>query len=58
MAVRGSAPKFITWMICLVLFIVALVAHFGIVHMDGRIAVWSWIIGYGLLLLACQLRGL
>lgn len=58
MSFRGSAPKQITWIICLILFIVALVAHFGVVHMDSRIAVWSWIIGYGLLLAACQLRGL
>lgn len=55
---RGNAPKQITWIICLILFVVALAAHFGVVHVDGRIAVWSWIIGYGLLLLACQVRGL
>ena len=55
---RGNAPKQITWVICLILFVVALAARFGVIHVDGRIALWSWVIGYGLLLLACQVRGL
>jgi len=54
----GKAPKQITWLICLVLYVVALLAHFGVVHVDGNIAVWSWIIGFGLLLAAVQVRGL
>lgn len=54
----GKAPKQITWIICLVLYIVALVAHFGLVRMTGDIASWSWIIGFGLLLAAVQVRGL
>jgi len=54
----GKAPKQITWLICLVLYLVALLAHFAIVHVRADVAVWSWIIGYGLLLLAVQLRGL
>ena len=58
MANRGNAPKQITWMICLVLYLVALLAHFGLLSMDGGMADWSWIIGYGLLLAAVQLRGL
>ena len=55
---KASAPKQITWVICLVLYLVALVAHFGNVHMDRNIAEWSWIIGFGLLLLAVQVRDL
>jgi hypothetical protein len=54
----GKAPKQITWLICLVLYLVAVLSHFGIVHVRGDVAQWSWIIGYGLLLLAVQLRGL
>jgi len=58
MAARGNAPKQITWVICLVLYLVALLAHLGVVRIDSGIAVWSWIIGYGLLLVAVQVRGL
>jgi hypothetical protein len=54
----GKAPKQITWLICLVLYLVALLAHFRVVQVRADVATWSWIIGYGLLLLAIQLRGL
>jgi hypothetical protein len=54
----GKAPKQVTWIICLVLYLVALLAHFGMVRVRADIAEWSWIIGYGLLLLAVQVRGL
>lgn len=55
---RTNAPKQITWIICLILYVVALLAHFRVVHVPGDVAEWSWIIGYGLLLLAVQMRGL
>lgn len=55
---RGKAPKQITWIICLVLYVVALLTHFGVVHLGGDIAQWSWIIGFGLLLVAVQVKGL
>ena len=45
------------WVIALVLFVVALAAQFGLVNI-GAAATWSWIIGFGLLLLACRVRGL
>ena len=54
----GKAPTMVVWVICLVLYLVALAAHFGIVKIDSQIAVWSWIIGFGLLLVACRVRGL
>jgi len=57
-ATTGNAPKNITWIICLVLYLVALVAHFGIIHVDPQIAVWSWILGFGLLLVAVKVKGL
>lgn len=38
MAFVTSAPKQITWVICLVLYIVALAAAFGGVAMDGTYA--------------------
>jgi hypothetical protein len=58
MAQQTSAPKLITWIICLVLFLVAVLAHFGLIHVSRDIATWSWIIGYALLLVAAQIKGL
>lgn len=58
MATKTSAPKLVTWIICLVLFLVAVLAHFGMIKVSGDIATWSWIIGYALLLVAVQVRGL
>ena len=58
MALTASAPKQITWVICLVLYIVALLATFGVISIDGQIALWAWIIGFGLLLVAVQVRNL
>lgn len=55
---RGKAPKQITWIICLILYVIALLAHFGVLHIDAAIATWSWIIGYAILLIAVQVRGL
>jgi hypothetical protein len=54
----GKAPKQIVWIICLILYVVALAAHFGVVKVGGNVADWSWIIGFGLLLAAVQIRGL
>jgi len=54
----GKAPKQIVWIICLILYVVALAAHFGVVKVSSDIATWSWIIGFGLLLAAVQVRGL
>ena len=54
----GKAPKQITWIICLVLYVVALLAHFRVVSVTPDVAVWSWIIGFGLLLGSVRLRGL
>src|SRR6185369_236917 len=54
----GKAPKQVTWVICLVLYLVALLAHFGVVKVSGNVADWAWIIGFGLLLAAVQIRGL
>jgi len=54
----GKAPTFVAWMISLILFVVALLAQFGVISMGAPIATWSWIIGFGLLLLACRIRGL
>jgi hypothetical protein len=46
------------WVICLVLFLVALAAHFDLAEIGEPVASWSWIIGLGLLLAACRVRGL
>lgn len=54
----GKAPTLAVWVISLVLFLVALAAHFGVVRLGEPVATWSWIIGYALLLIACRVRGL
>ena len=54
----GKAPTMIVWVISLVLFLVALVAHFGLAKIPEPLATWSWIVGLGLLLVACRVRGL
>lgn len=48
----------IVWIISLVLFLVALVAHFGLVKLGAQVAAGSWIVGFALLLVACRVRGL
>ncbi len=58
MSNQGKAPKQITWVICLVLFIIAVASHFGVVHLGNGIGDWAWIIGYAILLVAVQVRGL
>ena len=58
MVMRKNAPKGAVWFVCLILYVVALLAHFRVFHVSGDIATWSWIIGFGLLLLATQMRGL
>ena len=58
MARQTNAPKFVTWIVCLILFILALVAHFGVIHVSNDIASGAWIVGFGLLLLAVQVKGL
>ena len=58
MAFRKNAPTGIVWIICLVLYIVALLAHFRVFQVRGDIATWSWIIGYAVLLIATQMRRL
>ena len=54
----GKAPTMVVWVISLVLFIVALVAQFGVARIPEPFASWSWILGFGLLLVACRVRGL
>lgn len=58
MSNSGKAPTLVVWIIALVLYIVALVAHFGVASIPAQVATWSWIIGFGLLLIACRVRGL
>lgn len=54
----GKAPTMVVWVICLVLYVIALATHFGILHVDPQVSAFSWIIGLGLLLAACRIRGL
>ena len=53
----GKAPTMVVWIISLVLYLVALFVHFGLLAI-GPIGSWAWIIGFGLLLVACRVRGL
>ena len=50
----GKAPKQITWIICLVLYVRTWIDHFRAVSVTPAVAVWSWIIGFGLLLSAVR----
>ena len=54
----GKAPTLAVWVISLVLFIIALLVQFGVVRLGAQVGTWSWIIGFGLLLIACRVRGL
>ena len=54
----GKAPTFVVWVISLVLYVIALVDHFGLIKIGMPIGAWSWIIGFALLLIACRVRGL
>ncbi|MBP6705471.1 MAG: hypothetical protein KA385_18300 [Vicinamibacteria bacterium] len=54
----GKAPTMIVWIICLILYVVALVAHFHWAAVPALAAQWAWVIGFGLLLVACRVRGL
>ncbi len=54
----GNAPTLVVWVIALVLFLVALAARFNLVNLGEPVATWSWIIGFGLLLIACRVKGL
>ena len=58
MRFSGKAPTLVTWVISLVLFLVALAAHFGVVSIGEPAGSWSWIIGFALLLIGCRVRGL
>jgi len=57
-SIPANAPTLIVWVISLVLFLVALAAHFGVFHPGAQVATWSWIIGFGLLLVACRVKGM
>jgi len=58
MSRSANAPTTAVWVICLVLYLVALLASFGVISLGGEVTRWVWIIGFGLLLLACKVRGL
>lgn len=58
MAVRNNAPRNVTFVVCLVLYLIAILTHFGIIHLGGGIGQWAWIVGFALLLLAVKVRGL
>jgi hypothetical protein len=54
----GNAPKNMTVLIALVLYLVALAAHFRYIKIDAVIGDWAWIIGFGLLLIGVKVKGL
>lgn len=56
---NSNAPKQITWIIALVLYVVALLGTFDVVpQITAQITLWSWIIGFGLMLVATKVKGL
>jgi len=56
---RGGwdATKNATWMVCLILYLIAITNFFGIIHV-GPLASWAWIVGYAVLLISEKVRGL
>ena len=58
MARGGKSPKQATWAICLVLYLIAIAQYFGVIHMRSDLGSWCWILGYAILLVAVQMRGL
>lgn len=58
MSNSGKAPTMAVWVISLLLFLVSLAAHFHVAKIPEPFGTWSSIIGLGLLLLACRVRGL
>jgi hypothetical protein len=58
MAFRRNAPRTVVWVVCLGLYLIALLSHFRVFRVDRDFASWAWIIGFGLLLVATQLRRL
>jgi hypothetical protein len=54
----NKSPKNVVWVICLILYLIAALNFFGVIHVDGALASWSWIVGYALLLIAVKVRGL
>ncbi len=55
---RCKEPHYISFFIALACYAVALLAHFDVIHVGREIADYSWIIGFGLLLLAVRIKGL
>ena len=57
MGKSGKAPTMMAWVISLVVYVLAIAAQFGVIAL-GAAAPWLWIVGFGLLLAACRIRGL
>jgi hypothetical protein len=55
---QKNAPTNIVWIICLGLYLLALLAHFRVFRLDRDIASWAWILGFALLLIATKVRRL
>jgi hypothetical protein len=55
---QKNAPTNIVWIICLCLYLLALLAHFRVFRLDRDIASWAWILGFALLLIATKVRRL
>lgn len=55
---RSKAPRREVWLVCLVLYLIAALSHFGVLDIGHAIPTWSWLVGYALLLIAVQVRGL
>jgi len=58
MRTSGKAPKHVVWVICLLLYLVAALSHFGVVSLGNGIGDWAWIVGFALVLISVQVRGL
>jgi hypothetical protein len=58
MAIQKNAPTNVVWIVCLGLYLLAVMAHFRVVRLDRDIGNWAWILGFALLLIATKVRRL
>jgi hypothetical protein len=52
------SAKNLTWVICLVLYLIAVASYFGVIHLGNALGSWAWIVGFAVLLIAVKVRGL
>ena len=50
----GKIGTLVIWIVCILLYVFALLTHFGVLKTTGDLGDWAWIVGFGLLLIAVR----